>query len=314
VWFLSTFDSVCTGCANGCNLLADFKGDILYRLRPRRNDAVNQTWMCDFGRLEYRKANEARLLVPVLRDNGKPAAAAWEGILSTTALKLRDAAEKHGPDSVAVIASPQSSNEELFLAKKLAAEVLKTENIGFASRTPGDSTSDQFLIKADKNPNSTGAQLLGITEEGFGRVLKAISDRKIRALLIFGNALSDFPDAQVEALLSNVPFVAQVGTNEGAVSRAAHAVLPSASFAERGGTFTNFAGRVRRFRQGFQPRGKVKNDIEILVGLARRMGADWDFDGEASVFRALAASSAPFAGMSHESLGSEGQVVAEGRK
>ncbi|MBI5575886.1 MAG: (2Fe-2S)-binding protein [Deltaproteobacteria bacterium] len=314
VWFLSSFDSVCTGCANGCNVLADFKGDILYRLKPRRNDAVNQTWMCDFGRLEYRKANEARLLVPVLRENGKAAAAAWEGVLSTTALRLRDIADNEGPDAVAVIASPRSSNEELFLAKKLAAEVLKTENIGFTSRTPGDRTSDDFLIKGDKNPNSTGAQLLGITEEGFGRVVKAISDRKIRALLVFGSELSDFPDSQVEALLSNVPFVAQVGTNEGVVSRVANAVLPSASFAERGGTFTNFTGRVQRFSQGFPPRGKAMNEIEILAGLANRMGADWKFDGEASVFRALAASSAPFAGMSYESLGSEGQVVAEGRK
>ncbi len=314
VWFLSTFESICTGCANGCSVFADFKGDILYRLKPRRNDAVNDTWMCDFGRFEYRKANEARLLVPILREGGQASAAAWEGVLATTALKLREAAEKHGPDSVAVIASPQSSNEELFLVKKLAAEILKTENVGCTSRTPGDRTSDAFLIKEDKNPNSKGAQLLGIAEEGFGRAVKAISEGKVRALLLFGNVLSDFADEKVGALLSNVPFVAMVGTNEGAVSRAAHAVLPSASFAERGGTFTNFAGRVQRFRQGFPPRGKAKNDIEILVGLANRMGAEWKFDGEASVFQALAASSAPYKEMTYGSLGSGGQVVGEGRK
>ena len=313
VWYLSGVESICPGCSNGCNMVADFKGDILYRLKPRRNDAVNDTWMCDSGRMEYKKANESRLLVPVLREGGKPVAAAWEAVLSATALRLREAAEAHGPGSVAVIASPQSSNEELFLAKKLAAEVLKTENVGFTPRAPGDGFSDDFLIKADKNPNAKGAQLMGFTEEGFGRIVKAISDGKVRALLLFGNVLSDLSDAEVESLLSKVPFVAHIGTGDGTVSRAAHAVLPSASFAERGGTFTNIAGRVQRFHKGFAPRGKARNDIEILVGLAKRLGADWKFDGEESVFKALSEASAPFSGMSYESLGSGGQAVAEGR-
>lgn len=314
VWFLSGVESVCPGCANGCNVEACFKGDILYRLKPRRNDAVNQTWMCDFGRMEYRKSNESRLLVPILREGGQAVAAAWDSVLLRTALRFREEVEAHGPGSVAVIASPQSSNEELFLVKKLAAEVLNTENVGFTSRTPGDRFSDEFLIKEDKNPNSRGAQLLGLTEEGFGRAVKAISDGKVRALLLFGNVLADFADEKIEAILSNVPFVAQVGTCEGAISRTAHAVLPSASFAERGGTFTNFLGRVQRFRGGFPPRGKAKNDIEILVALANRLGADWKFDGEPSVFNALAAGSAPFSGMSYESLGSEGQAVNGGLK
>ncbi|MBI5343070.1 MAG: hypothetical protein HZB63_07135, partial [Deltaproteobacteria bacterium] len=54
--------------------------------------------------------------------------------------------------------------------------------------------------------------------------------------------------------------------------------------------------------------------IEILVALANRLGADWKFDGDASVFNALAAASAPFSGMSYESLGFEGQLVAGGLK
>ncbi|MGE5700495.1 MAG: molybdopterin-dependent oxidoreductase [Deltaproteobacteria bacterium] len=306
VWFLKSADSICTGCANGCNVYADFKGDILYRLRPRRNDAVNRTWMCDFGRLEYRKANEDRLLTPVIREGGKPVAASWDSVMFTTASKFKDAADSHGPESVAVIASPQSSNEELFLVRKLAKEILRTPHAGFTSRTPGDRKSDDFLIKADKNPNSLGAQLLGFSEEGFERILKAAAEGKIRALLVFGNVLADLPEGEIVALLSKVPFVAHVGTNDGAVSRAAHAVLPSASFAERGGTFTNFAGMVQRFQPGFPPRGKARAGIEIVTGLANRMGAAWAFAGEASVFQALSASEEPFAGMSYESLGEQG--------
>ncbi|NJD63353.1 MAG: 2Fe-2S iron-sulfur cluster binding domain-containing protein [Deltaproteobacteria bacterium] len=309
VWFLRSAPSICTGCANGCNVFADFKGDILYRLRPRRNDAVNQTWMCDFGRFEYKKANEARLLTPVLREGGTPAAAAWDSALSATALKFRHAIESHGPESTAVIASPQSSNEELYLAGKLAREVLRTPHFGFSSRTAGDRTSDEFLIRADKNPNSKGAQLLGFTEEGFERTIRAVSEGKVQALLVFGSVLADLPDGRVAELLSRVSFVAQVGTNDGALSRAAHAVLPSASFAERGGTFTNAAGRVQRFQPGFPPRGRAKNDLEIIAGIASRLGASWSFDGAASVFQAMSAAEAPFAGLSYDSLGDQGQAA-----
>ena len=100
-----------------------------------------------------------------------------------------------------------------------------------------------------------------------------------------------------------------MGTNEGPVSKAATAVLPSASVAERGGTFTNHVGRVQRFRFGFPARGKAKNPVEILVALGNRLGAGWTFAGEASVFRELAESEAPFAGMSYDSLGMFGQEV-----
>ena len=60
---------------------------------------------------------------------------------------------------------------------------------------------------------------------------------------------------------------------------------------------------------GFPPRGKARNVIEIITGLANRLGAGWKFAGESSVFRAIARSEAPFAGMSYESLGESGRVA-----
>jgi NADH-quinone oxidoreductase subunit G len=312
VWFLKSRDSICPGCANGCNIAIDFKDDTVYRLRPRRNDAVNRTWMCDFGRLEYKKANEGRLLAPVLRDGGEGVAAAWGAALHAVALRLRQAASAGGPESVAVIASPRSSNEELYLVRRLAVEVLGTPNLAFSSRTPGPAVSDGFLIKADKSPNTKGALLLGLSEERFDAIVGLIAAKRIRAALIFGNGLADLSDGEVRALLSGVPFIAQVGTNDGALARMAHAVLPQASFAERGGTFTNAAGRVQRFRAAFPPRGEARPLIAILAGLADRLGAGWTFPDEQSVFEALAATEAPFADMSYASIGTLGQPVSDG--
>ena len=41
----------CTSCSRGCNVNVGGYKDRVWRLTPRRNDAVNDTWMCDHGRL-----------------------------------------------------------------------------------------------------------------------------------------------------------------------------------------------------------------------------------------------------------------------
>jgi predicted molibdopterin-dependent oxidoreductase YjgC len=52
----------------------------------------------------------------------------------------------------------------------------------------------------------------------------------------------------------------------------ADVVLPSASFAEKDGTFTNTGRRVQRVRKALDPPGQARTDGEILQDLAARMG------------------------------------------
>ena len=54
-WFLDEIPGVCTGCANGCNIYLGVANNKVYRYVPRRNDAVNQTWICDAGRMSYKE-------------------------------------------------------------------------------------------------------------------------------------------------------------------------------------------------------------------------------------------------------------------
>ncbi len=65
VWFLKTVDSICHGCAKGCNIFIDhnkikYQDDVIYRFRPRRNDEVNGFFICDEGRLSYKELQENR--------------------------------------------------------------------------------------------------------------------------------------------------------------------------------------------------------------------------------------------------------------
>src|SRR3989442_307335 len=63
VWYLERSESVCGACANGCNMEIYQREGTIYRFQPRENDAVNQYWMCDAGRMSYRALQaEGRLL------------------------------------------------------------------------------------------------------------------------------------------------------------------------------------------------------------------------------------------------------------
>jgi NADH-quinone oxidoreductase subunit G len=71
VWFLQETASVCPGCSNGCNIMISEYRNRIWRLIPRRNDAVNDTWMCDQGRLDYKFVDASeRLRAPMVEENG----------------------------------------------------------------------------------------------------------------------------------------------------------------------------------------------------------------------------------------------------
>ncbi|HXN82719.1 MAG TPA: 2Fe-2S iron-sulfur cluster-binding protein, partial [Myxococcales bacterium] len=61
VWFVNKSPTVCTGCSNGCNIYLEARGPLAYRELPRRNEEVNQVWMCDEGRLTHHETNDNRL-------------------------------------------------------------------------------------------------------------------------------------------------------------------------------------------------------------------------------------------------------------
>src|SRR5271163_544763 len=59
VWFLKETRSFCTSCATGCNTLIGSREDLVYRITPRQNDGVNDTWMADSGRILYKDVRAA---------------------------------------------------------------------------------------------------------------------------------------------------------------------------------------------------------------------------------------------------------------
>ena len=63
VWFLDSVKSICHGCSRGCNIFIDYNetkysDEKVYRFRARRNKQINQSFLCDEGRVSYKKLNE----------------------------------------------------------------------------------------------------------------------------------------------------------------------------------------------------------------------------------------------------------------
>ena len=67
-WELDRAASVCPNCTQGCNIMVETRDNMVMRLRPRPNDSVNEFFMCDHGRLNYRWMNRRDRLEAVLFD------------------------------------------------------------------------------------------------------------------------------------------------------------------------------------------------------------------------------------------------------
>jgi assimilatory nitrate reductase catalytic subunit len=132
----------------------------------------------------------------------------------------------------------------------------------------------------------------------------------IRALLVFGsNVAVASPNASnIVQKLAALDLLVVCDAFENETSENAHVLLPTAQFAEEEGTLTNLEGRViLRQRVQDAPEG-VRSDLEVLAGLAQRMGVErgFSFDSPRAVFdelrRATAGAKADYSGITYERL------------
>jgi len=100
------------------------------------------------------------------------------------------------------------------------------------------------------------------------------------------------------------------GRNANATSALAHRVLPLAAWVERDGTFTNFQGRVQRFRAAVEPLGEARAGWDVIGRVLTATGTPATRTRAEHWFRELAASVTAFAGLSYQGIGDGGAMVA----
>jgi NADH-quinone oxidoreductase subunit G len=258
VWFLKETSSVCTSCATGCNITMWSREGRIHRYTPRDNDAVNASWMCDQGRLNYRWIGREDRLGEVV--NQRPGGRTWNGALKAVATSL--AAAK--PGSVAMIASARQTTEELFLLSQLAARLgAVTDSV------PRLGEADGLLVNADRNPNMAGARITGIASETPGSRLKeiasGIANGTIRTLIVFGEDVTRVGIGG--ELLGKLETLVVSDILPNPTTKLAHVLLPGCAHAEKRGTFINAKGRVQRFLKAVEPPGNARPEAEFLEEL-----------------------------------------------
>jgi NADH-quinone oxidoreductase subunit G len=311
VWYLSSAPTVCNGCSQGCNMDLHYvldrphlnEGARVLRVKPRYNPDVNQWWLCDEGRYGLGWIDQERLN----KVRGPSADATWEQALTAISNALRAEQARIG-----VIASAQLTNEELFLLREMFQRALGAEVCAAGPNKAG--SSDDFLIKADKNPNTLGATLLGLAGPDAvdaGRMVDAALTSNLDVLWVMGHDLVElFGEEKVRELSEKVGLFVFSGPNDNPTARLAHWVLPSAAYVEKDGTFVNCHGRVQRIGRAFAPLGDSREDWRILLELARLMERPFDWRGPEEIFGGLAEAVAPFKGLSYEAIGAQGLDVA----
>ncbi len=244
VWFLKETESVCPGCATGCNIRISHNDGMIFRLLPRTNEQVNQCWMCDEGRLTYKGVNlENRLRHPRVRREGRPLRIRFQEAL----LEAKKIMEGIRGNSILGIGSAQFTNEDNSAFQKALKEVWQVTDFAYTARAPANPSHDNFLIDADKNPNRAGVTALGMKPLGG-------LDKRYQAFLILG----ELPHAELAKIsLGPTPKVVIFATHEVPETDYADLILPAAAWAEVDGTFTNRQGRVQGIHSAFPPPGEA---------------------------------------------------------
>ncbi|WP_405409119.1 molybdopterin oxidoreductase family protein [Streptomyces sp. NBC_01124] len=137
----------------------------------------------------------------------------------------------------------------------------------------------------------------------------------IRSLLVMGsNPVVSAPRAaHVEGRLRSLDFLAVCDVVLSETAELADVVLPVTQWAEETGTTTNLEGRVLLRRRAISPPEGVRGDLEVLHGLAGRLGVEKGFPVDPEeVFeelrRASAGGPADYSGIDYRRLARENGV------
>ncbi len=270
VWFLKETKSICSSCATGCNILVGSREGQVLRYTPRENDAVNQCWVCDEGRLNYKWINRAdRLRAPRVLVGSQFFDATWNEVVEQLGRRFAELGKKGMGDAIAIVGSARASCEELFLLKKLA-DLLGCKLLDSVPRV---GQGDSFLFSADKNPNSIGAKLAGVAANPMGsnlpKIVDGIKAGKTKTLIVLGEDVTK--SGIGEDLLKKLEFLVAFDILPSKTVALAQYQLPGAAHVEKFGTFVNGKGRLQRFWQGIQPPGAARPEWETLASLIAYM-------------------------------------------
>jgi formate dehydrogenase alpha subunit len=173
---------------------------------------------------------------------------------------------------------------------------------------PNVFTGYQVVVNEEirkKFENAWGTQLPGEIGLTLLEIVEAAHRKEIKGLYLVGEnpVLSD-PDAQhVSESLEALDFLVVQDIFMTETAQLADVVLPSTTFAEKDGTFTNTDRSVQRVRKAIEPIGTSESDWWITCQIAQRMGAKgFDYEEPSQIMEEIARLTPSYGGISYERL------------
>ena len=314
VWFLKQTNSIDTETSVGANTVVWSREGQIYRLTPRRNDDVNDTWMPDSGRELFKSVMSADRLAATTHLDARVAEAAELFTLNASA------------GSIAVVGSGRSSVEEQFLTKKLAAALKASTQL--VSRV---GQGDQLLISADRNPNVRGALVTGLISKlpkigdapaasrsangdaaapirtgGLTDLAASIDAGKVKVVVSIGE---DLVAAGLTAAHLAKVSVVYLGTHANATSAAAKIVFPTLSVFEKNGTFVNQQFRLQKFAKAVPGPQGATDDLIVLAKLTAAASSAAMASDLGSLWKLISAEIPAFATTSYAQLPETGILI-----
>ncbi|HVN33023.1 MAG TPA: FAD-dependent oxidoreductase [Thermoanaerobaculaceae bacterium] len=129
-WASTSVPSVCHYCGVGCQLNYEAYGDSLIKVSRREDNPVTAGGHCKKGLFgfEYVQGRD-RLVRAKIRPGRELQDATLEDAINYAGMRLKELLRRHTPDEIAVFVSPRLTNEEIYLAQKLARVALRTHNV-----------------------------------------------------------------------------------------------------------------------------------------------------------------------------------------
>lgn len=274
VWFMRPHAGVCTRCSTGCSIWVEENQDRIFRLKPRANPHVNEWWMCDLGRYGYHHVHdEFRQIAPCRRVADQSVADEWSEIVNELPKRLASAGH------LAAVISPHLTVEEAWLLCSFIREIDPTAELvlGPVPHTGDDERFPRgFVIHAEKCPNRLGVEAIIAHFSGsvtpFEQFLTRLESGGIGGVWISGGYPEPWIEAAAAEQFKQVDLIVVQDLFASPVWELAHFQLPGASFAEREGSYVNYAHRLQSVRWAVRPPAGVWVEGQLFWRLLGRTG------------------------------------------
>lgn len=274
VWFMRSHAHVCAGCSTGCSIKVEENQDRIYRLKPRENPAINKWWMCDEGRYGWKWAHDPRRVTELQWHDGTKFVDVQWSELPGRLDELLGSKRR-----LAAVLSPHLTVEEAYL---LVQYIRSFDDGAWLAMGPipiqgeDESFPGGFTIRAEKCPNRRGVEsvLAPLADPllSWDEFLERLGSEQVDCVWLTGGYPRAWHDQRaVEALADTSTTIVQ-DVFASPLWDAATVRIPGAAFAERGGSYVNFADRLQSFRWAIRPPQGVMVEGNLYWRLLGRSG------------------------------------------